>query len=87
MLGLRGGRLRLSMCPDLQKISGVSNWKPSNHVKNHNTAEKETVQLIEYWQAFLLQVFKLAMFDYQYTILTDINSLDIFSKGKCSKLK
>lgn len=37
-----------SACVLIYGSPEVSHWKLSNHVKNHNTAEKETVQLIEY---------------------------------------
>lgn len=35
-------------CVLIYRSLEVSNWKPSNHAKNHNIAEKGTVQLIKY---------------------------------------
>lgn len=70
-----------SACVLIYGSPKVPNWKHSNHVKNYNIVEKETVQLIEYLPIY--QVFKLSMLDYQYTFLTDINSYNISPREKC----
>lgn len=74
------------MCPDFQISRSVKlETKQSCQEPQYCRERNSSVDLV--LTSLLLQVFKLAMLDYQYMILTDINSLNIFSKGKCSQLK